>query len=76
MAQELTYIPTEAPASPFKVGDKVEVLDRDHKIIGEQTIKTVLKTRVKTDCGRAWTKDGEWFDGQRGYSFPTIRLRQ
>lgn len=76
MAHELTYIPTEVPAAAFKVGDQVEVLDRNHKVIGEQTIKAVLKTRVKTNCGRAWTKEGEWFDGQCSYPFPSIRQKQ
>jgi len=31
MVHELTSIPIEAPAAPFKEGVKVEVLDRNHK---------------------------------------------
>jgi hypothetical protein len=74
---ELTYIPTEAPSRPFAIGDVVEVLTRDHRVVGEQTISIVGARRIKTSCGRSWTLGGEWTNdgGRTGYPFPSIRLK-
>lgn len=70
---ELFYTPTEPPSTPFALGDVVDVLDRDHAVISRQTVTKASKRRVTTSCGRTWTQQGEWFDGQRGYPFPSIR---
>ena len=72
---EVLYIPAAPPARPFVVGDVVEVLDRLHKVLNEETIKSVGKRAVKTACGRSWTANGEWFDGRRSWPFPSIRLK-
>lgn len=71
---DLTYIPTEPPATPFEVGDHVEVLDRDHTVLSARVIvKRNAKGSVKTNCGRWWTKDGRWEGEFRSWPFPTIR---
>ncbi|MGF6440197.1 hypothetical protein [Paraburkholderia youngii] len=75
MPHTLAYIPTPAPATPFAVGETVEVLDREHVVLSVQTIKKVTRKKVKTDCGREWMLDGEWFDGESSYPFPSIRRK-
>lgn len=57
----------------FAIGDKVKVLDREHKRIGTQKIIAVNSRCVKTACGRRWTLKG-WRLGQGGaWPFPSIR---
>ncbi len=69
----LTYIPTSPPTTPFVIGDKVEVLDREHAVLSVETVTKVFKRKIKTSCGREWTLDGAWFDGEASYPFPSIR---
>jgi hypothetical protein len=75
ISTDLTYIPTPPPPTPFTVGDKVEVLDREHAVLSVETVTKVFTRKVKTSCGREWTLDGEWFDGSAGYPFPSIRRK-
>ena len=51
---ELTYEPAEALA-PLKIGDTVDVIDRQGDVIGTQTVKRVGTCAVTTRCGRRWT---------------------
>lgn len=69
----LTYIEPEAPSRPFAKGDTVEVLDREHKVLGTQQIVRVNKASVETDCGRRWRKDGWWIGSEQAWPFPSIR---
>lgn len=70
----LTYKPAKRTKRPFKVGDTVEVIDRDHKVIGTQKIVSVGLQLAKTKCGRRWRiYDGaRWADG-KAWLFPSIR---
>lgn len=40
-----------------------------------QTVTSVRAGIVRTDCGRMWSTDGWWFDGEASYPFPSIRLK-
>lgn len=76
----LTYIPPIPPSRPFKVGDVVEVMSRNHDVLSTQTIAQVLEGpgTVCTKDGRTWALDGRARDGQQGatYPFPWIRLTE
>jgi hypothetical protein len=71
---DLTYIPTPPPSRPFQVGDEVQTLDRNHRVMEVVKVTKVTKRRVYTDCGRRWAIDGSWHDGSWQYPFPSIRL--
>ncbi|WP_448208181.1 hypothetical protein [Azospirillum sp. sgz302134] len=70
---DLTYHVPDQPARPFARGDEVETVDREGNSMGRQRITKADKRIVHTDCGRAWTQDGDWWNGERAYPFPTIR---
>lgn len=71
----LTYIPPEPPPRPFAVGDEVEKLDRNGRVMASQRITKVGKRRVTTDDKRGWRcADGWWWDGEAYWPFPSIRL--
>lgn len=70
----LFYTPTDPPPRPFAVGDEVETLDRDHNVMETVKVTRVTSRRVYTSCGRRWSLDGLWHDGNRAYPFPSIRL--
>lgn len=71
---DLTYKPPVTPARQFKPGDTVEVLDREHKVIGRQQVVMASGRICKTECGRIWGQDG-WRigDDDRKWPFPSIR---
>lgn len=74
----LYYTPPDE-LGPVAVGDKVQTMDRDMRVMEEQTIVHVGKRHCRTDCGRKWTlDDGSWVAEFRGgkpvsYPFPSIR---
>lgn len=69
----MKYKEPAAPARPFKLGDLVEVLDRDHNVLSIAGVTAAGPRRVKTTCGRSWTQAG-WWVGEQAYPFPSIRL--
>lgn len=69
----MTYKEPETPERPFKLGDIVEVLDRDHNVLSIAGVVAAGPRRVKTTCGRSWTQAG-WWAGDQVYPFPSIRL--
>lgn len=69
----LTYKEPIAPERPFKLGDIVEVLDREHNVLSIASVIAAGPRRVKTTCGRSWTQAG-WWAGDGAYPFPSIRL--
>jgi hypothetical protein len=73
---DLTYKPTPPPARPFRKGDRVESLDREGVAMGEHLVTSVRAGVVRTDCGRSWAVDGQWFDGSVAWPFPSIRLAE
>ena len=74
---DLTYKPAKKSKQPFKTGDIVEVIDRDHVPISRQKVVSVGLQLVKTECGRKWrVYDGSrWADG-KVWPFPSIRPAQ
>ena len=72
---ELTYVPPEPPVRPFRKADRVETLNREGGVIGEQIVTAVRGNIVRTDCGRRWSAHGWWFDGLASWPFPSIRLK-
>lgn len=70
---KLTYKEPVVPERPFKLGDIVEVLDREHNVLSFVGVVAAGPRRVKTTCGRSWTQGG-WWAGDRAYPFPSIRL--
>lgn len=70
---DLTYKPPLKPKRPFKTGDVVEVIDRDHKVIGTQKIVSVGLQLAKTECGRKWRLDGWRWADKKAWPFPSIR---
>jgi len=73
MMINLTYKEPVVPERPFKLGDIVEVLDRDHNVLSFSGVVAAGPRRVKTTCGRSWTQGG-WWAGDQPYPFPSIRL--
>lgn len=73
---DLTYVPAEAPARPFKVGDLVDVIDREGKVMSTREVTKKEDSDVLTDCGRWWTRSGWWIGDCRAWPFPTIRHSQ
>jgi hypothetical protein len=72
---DLTYKVPVPPSRPFKPGDAVEVLDRDHKVIGRQKVVMASGRICKTECGRIWAQDGWRIDDDDiRRPFPSIRL--
>jgi hypothetical protein len=69
----LTYIPPTRPSRPFKTGDIVDTMDREHGRM--ETVKVVRATRyyVRTSCGRRWTYLGYWVGENGVWPFPWIR---
>lgn len=72
--RNLTYVVPEPPARPFRRGDRVQTVDRDGSVMGEQLVTAVRNGSVRTDCGRSWSASGWWSDGTRAWPFPSIRL--
>lgn len=70
----LTYVDPPKPTRPFRVGDAVDVVDRNGGAIGQQRVISVKGRAVTTDCGREWTKDGWWKGERDAWPFPSIRL--
>lgn len=71
---DLTYKTPVPLTKPFAVGDTVDVLDRDHAVLGQQRIVRVGKRVTVTDCARRWrTEDGWWIGSAQAYPFPSIR---
>jgi hypothetical protein len=72
----LEYTPSLPPPRPFKPGDVVDVMNRDHKVVGMQVIASIDEGRglIETRDGRQWMPDGRWSDGLVGYDFPWIRF--
>jgi hypothetical protein len=68
----LTYVPAEN-TRPFRRGESVLVLSRDGEPIGKQRITRVNRRTVKTDCGRTWSSEGEYYSDGVAYPFPTIK---
>lgn len=68
------YVPAEPPPRPFKKGDRVEVLDREHTVLSVVSVQKVTRTRVVTDCGRWWNLEGCWLGEDGAYQWPSIRL--
>jgi hypothetical protein len=76
-AGEDTFLPAARPPRDFLIGDRVEVVDRNGKVLSAQTVTKLHRQTVKTDCGRRWTKaEGRWYDGERVRVAPVIRLRK
>lgn len=74
---DLTYKEPVPPPRPFKRGDMVEVLDRDHTVLSQQRVREATKNYVTTECGRIWTQGGWWVgEDDRAWPFPSIRLTQ
>jgi hypothetical protein len=57
----------------FAVGDRVSIRDRRGVTIGVQMVIVCDPSLIATNCGRSWTLDGQWFDGQQAWPFPSIR---
>jgi hypothetical protein len=71
---DLTYVVPTRPRHPFVLGEIVEVMDREGKVLGRQKITCVRKTCVSTGCGRVWRNDGWWKAARNEYwPFPWIR---
>lgn len=72
---DLTYKQPITPTRSFKVGDVVDVLDREHKVLSQRKVVMASGRIVKTDCGRIWKQSGWWIgDDDRSWPFPSIRL--
>lgn len=71
----LRYKPAVPPSRIFRVGDTVDVLDRDHDVIGATQVVSVTTRAVYTSCGRAWEFDGRWRSVGGAWPFPSIRLQ-
>jgi hypothetical protein len=74
MAHELTYQVYDGPERPFKKGDAVTVTDREGMKLSQVKVVSVRGNRIKTNCGREWTKDGWRVGDGFVWPFPTIRL--
>ena len=68
----LTYIPPTKPSRPFKVGDIVDTMDREHNRMGTVKVVRAGPRIVKTSCGRTWSPRG-WYVGHNEWPFPWIR---
>ena len=77
MMGDLTYKEPTPPPRQFRPGDTVEVMDREHHVIGQQEIVMASGRICKTECGRIWAQDGWRIDGDDiRRPFPWIRLKQ
>lgn len=70
---DFKYHVPEPPASPFAAGDEVIVVDSQGLELGHIFVTGSTKKIVQTDCGRLWTQDGNRWDGEREWPFPTIK---
>lgn len=72
MSNKLEYIPANN-TRPFRAFERVQVLNRDGQVLSTTVVSSVQKKKVTTGDGREWSLSGLWFDGQRCWTFPTIR---
>jgi len=71
---DLIYKEPERPLRPFRPGDTIEVLDREHLVIGRQKVVMASGRICKTECGRIWRQDGWRIDNDDiPRPFPWIR---
>lgn len=74
---DLTYKPAKKAKRQFRVGDTVDVLDREHAVISQRKIVSVGLQLAVTDCGRKWCiYDGARWANKRAWPFPSIRHAQ
>lgn len=69
----LTYELPTRPSRPFKRGDLVDTMNRDHSYMETVRVVRASSRSATTDCGRRWDQSGWWISETCAWPFPWIR---